>query len=589
MSARFRIESGSCYGRDFSTSNPVNVGLCSKFVDFLLRPNVHGSTYTVGVDLVIDHTIDSFDVTGHGFLDGDCVVMMQGTAPVGFTLSTSIAYPLNMSAITPYYVIKISNDRFQLATTRYNALAGTEITFADNGSGAIEITKLGGGAEWNLVEDFSEIITKNFNPADVNVAGNIITIVAHGLPDHCQVVFSTSGSLPGNIVAGTTYWIKRIDADTFYVFNYAGYAIYGTSCIDITSQGTGVHKVTMQERFMVFCDTVGALVNDYDTSPSGMPPKYIRIGFLENEAGCARMHSCLYWDSINHIPRGMWTGYKLPTYDAATFAYDFRGGDECIFWSSRLGSSWSRTFIDQWTGISSLVEPMTVKGIVQAPLTAGSSVVIQLDTGEAVNFTQDKYYYIYDLDGHTWIGYFKVTNVNVGADQITASNIYNNFPAGSVITPYAHRFYGNNTNGDQAWQADSYMLNSANNTLPYYSYITSASNNSQQIRTNNNNPIGTSNQVMSPKYNDSILAVANPDDELNFYGMRYLVAEFAIDYNNTTSMNRIYGKTNNYIRTKRDTMSQMLDYRVMDGKNWLDLDEDGNTYVSCFLHSESSV
>jgi len=53
-------------------------------------------------------------------------------------------------------------------------------------------------------------------------------------------------------------------------------------------------------------------------------------------------------------------------------------------------------------------------------------------------------------------------------------------------------------------------------------------------------------------------------------------------------MNRIYGKSKNWIRTYRNTMAQMLGYRTMDGKYWIDIDENA-TYVSCFLHSESAV
>jgi hypothetical protein len=283
----------------------------------------------------------------------------------------------------------------------------------------------------------------------------------------------------------------------------------------------------------------------------------------------------------------MWSGHKVASSDSATFAYDFRGGDECIYWSARLGSTWGHAFIDQWTGISSLVEPMTVKGTVQAELTAGNNVVVTLDTGEAANFTQDKYYYIYDFNGHTWINYFKVTNVNVGADEITVSNINQNFPAGSIISPYAHRFYARSLRGSVLYYISDYFMSSSENTIPYCSSLTQNNVCSQMVM---NTSWGTNLHIAAAYlYNDSILGVAKPDDELNYYGMRYLIGEYSsASYNDQVSMNRIYGKSNNYIRTYRNVMAQMLDYRIMDGKNWIDISDD-TTYVSCFMHSESAV
>lgn len=588
MSAKFRIESGSCYGRDFSTTDPVNVGMCSKFVDFLLRPNSSGASQVI---TTIDHTIDAFNLVGHGYDTGDIVVLMGGTLPAGFTLTTSIAHPLNMSSITPYYLIKVNNDRFRLASTRFNAFAGTYVTFSDNGSGTITVTKLGGGAQWNMVEDFSAEITKTFNPSDVNVAGNVITITDHGFPQHCKVVFSTTGGLPANITAGTPYWIYRIDKDSFYVHYDVGYAVKNINRVDIGSQGTGVHTIQQTERFMVFCDTVGAAVNDYDSSPSGMPPKFIRIGFLDSEPGFVRMHGMLWWDSSTHTPRGIWAGYKVATSDSATFAYDFRGGDECIYWSARLGSTWGHAFIDQWTGISSLLEPATTIGTVKTAATAGSNVVIDLNDGEAVLFSKDKFYYIYDFDGHTWVNYFKIVEDPIttpGSNSIKVSNINQNFPVGSVITPYAHRFYAHTLRGSNLYYSGDYFLSSFENTIPYCS-----STNQDLVTPQQANPSSWGVNIhlaAALLWNDSILGVAIPDDELNYYGMRYLLGEYySCAYTDRASMNRIYGKSNNWIRTYRNVMAQMLDYRIMGAKNWLMIDDAPASYVGCFMHSESTV
>lgn len=452
------------------------------------------------------------------------------------------------------------------------------------------------GAGWTLLDDFSDIAAKTFATTDVDIATEIITITGHGFPQFCQVTFSSTDTLPAGLVAGTSYWINRIDAGTIYVYDNIYNCTVGsaTGRVNLTSAGTGTHTMTTAEYFVILCDTASPTVNDYNTGPSGLPPKYIRVGYLSTESGYVRMQGILHWNSTTKTPYGFWFGQRLETYDSAAFAYDFRGGDECMFWASKLGSSWCRMFIDEWTGISSLVESTTTIGIVQSGVTAGSSVVLQLDSGESANFTKGKYYYIYDFVNHCWVNYAECTDTaetagtSLSADQITLSVLYEDFPSGAVVCSYAHRFNGYGGGSVSLFTNPGPWINTGVDSIPYCS-------SKLEGRVTNDYGLNYSGgcQLMlisSGVYNDEILSVGDPDDVLDYYATRYLIREVAAANANvdTASMNRIYGKSKNWIRTYRNTMAQMLGYRTMDGKYWIDIDENA-TYVSCFLHSESAV
>lgn len=79
----------------------------------------------------------------------------------------------------------------------------------------------------------------------VVIAADTLTVASNvdrwttGLP----VVFTTSGSAPGGLVAATTYYVIRVDAVTVKLASTLANAIAGTA-INITSQGTGTHTLT---------------------------------------------------------------------------------------------------------------------------------------------------------------------------------------------------------------------------------------------------------------------------------------------------------------------------------------------------------
>lgn len=82
---------------------------------------------------------------------------------------------------------------------------------------------------------------EDFDPTDVNITTNIITIVGHVLTNDSQVTFATTGGLPGGLSGGTYYYVVNAATNTFQVA-----ATVGGSAIDLTTQGTGVHTVRIE-------------------------------------------------------------------------------------------------------------------------------------------------------------------------------------------------------------------------------------------------------------------------------------------------------------------------------------------------------
>lgn len=69
---------------------------------------------------------DTLTITAHGLSTGDGPVQV----------STSAAdLPSGLTALTDYWVIKVDADTLQLATSEANALAGTAVALADDGTG----------------------------------------------------------------------------------------------------------------------------------------------------------------------------------------------------------------------------------------------------------------------------------------------------------------------------------------------------------------------------------------------------------------------------------------------------------------------
>lgn len=79
---------------------------------------------------------------------------------------------------------------------------------------------------------------QTFPSTAVDVTANTITKAAHGFLTGLAVTLTTTGGLPAGLATSTTYYVIKIDADTFKLASNLANALAGTA-IDITTQGTG--------------------------------------------------------------------------------------------------------------------------------------------------------------------------------------------------------------------------------------------------------------------------------------------------------------------------------------------------------------
>lgn len=562
-------------------------GYLARLLSFATRPNAHGATKTVES---VSAANDTLTITGHGYVAGQSVALTVtggGAAPAGLTASVSLSFPLSRSNFTEYFVIVASVDTIKLATTHYNALAGNAIDLTSAGTATIQITALGGGAGWYLHDDFSRMSAKTFATTDVNTSTETITVTAHGFSRGHKISFSSSGTVPAGLTAGTAYFVIIVDANNFKVATSEVNAWAGTA-INITSQGSGTHTVSVAEHFVVITDTLNPVVNAYNSSPAGCAPKFLKLGYHISDSGYVRQQCMLWWDKTTHMVRQYVSGHRMATYDSALFAYMFIGGDEFLFQSALLGSSWERMYIDTFIGLSSKLEPITKVGVLQSAITAGSDVVLTLAPGETANFTVDKFYYLYDFSTGSSVNYVKVKSINAGANQITIYTCSKNFEIGAVICSYAHRYY---TFGAGAYSRPSYSHMEFISTInwgaciPYVSCYTNPTWGSFQHADTIYQYCAFIDYTMN---NDAYLGIGDPDDEGYYDCMRFIIGEYNSFANNQTEQNRIYGKSSNTFKTARGTMGWMTNTRTLLGIEYLNYDNGSSAYTALIKYSESA-
>ena len=120
-------------------------------------------------------------------------------------ITTSVTVPLGADPDTDYYVYDLSDDTFNLATTKALAKAGTpDVTFTSTGLGN------------------HTVCINEFKDTD------------HGFVEGERVQITTTGTLPTGMSLSTDYWIDYIDKDTFNIKSTYGIA----TPIEWTDTGT---------------------------------------------------------------------------------------------------------------------------------------------------------------------------------------------------------------------------------------------------------------------------------------------------------------------------------------------------------------
>lgn len=99
---------------------------------------------------------------------------------------------------------------------------------------------------WLQMHDYLHYYsTYNFATTDVSTSADTITIASSGYVTGFAVVITSSGTTPGGITSGNTYYV-RVSGSTLTLYDTSAHASAGgaTGKIDITSTGSGVHTIT---------------------------------------------------------------------------------------------------------------------------------------------------------------------------------------------------------------------------------------------------------------------------------------------------------------------------------------------------------
>ena len=123
--------------------------------------------------------------------------------------------------------------------------------------------------DWDKVTDSTVKVKNALDPqiiitCTVATASNTITALGHRLDDDDTVEFKTSNTLPAGLSLNTTYYVigSNIDAGTFKVSTSSG-----GSAVNITSNGTGTHKVQASSRFFGSKVIISGLDTDGSFAP----------------------------------------------------------------------------------------------------------------------------------------------------------------------------------------------------------------------------------------------------------------------------------------------------------------------------------
>lgn len=150
----------------------------------------------------------------HGLADGTTVF-----------LTTSSALPTGLTAGMRYYVVRSTSGSFQLSTTQ----DGLPVATTTAGSGTHTATA--------QVHQLFESLTGTSSVVTLAVASpGSVPWTGHGLDVATPVIFTTTGTLPTGLTAGTTYYVV---SPTENAFNVA--ATVGGSAINFTGSPSGTH------------------------------------------------------------------------------------------------------------------------------------------------------------------------------------------------------------------------------------------------------------------------------------------------------------------------------------------------------------
>lgn len=180
-------------------------GLCVSVESDIRQPTFVGS-----ITFTADNTTDLLTSAGHSLSTGDKVQLSStGTLPAG------------LSSATDYFVRFVSSSTLKLATTLPNANNNITIDFTDDGTGTHTLT----------AQDY------------IVPSTDIIGFKNNGVEVGSVVRWTTTGTLPTGITAGTDYFTIPVGTETIKIATSYANAVANIP-LDLTDRGTGVHTLT---------------------------------------------------------------------------------------------------------------------------------------------------------------------------------------------------------------------------------------------------------------------------------------------------------------------------------------------------------
>jgi hypothetical protein len=238
-------------------------------------------TYTFNPMNSIDLNYSIINQTNHQYYTGAPIVYETAGTQIGGLVSG-----------TTYYVIRISQDWFQLAETRDNAEIGREIVLTSLGSGSVHsitsanvAAEFPGGGTVSLTPGTNTIsgIGTNFpnlykigdvfkvyvpdtrlnnsefiaQSSGINTTTNVFTTTdTHTFETGLAVKLTSDGTFPGGLTAGQIYYVRVLSTTTFTLHPNPEDASANSNIVDVTSTGSGNLTVNPQYPGTVFSSKI---------------------------------------------------------------------------------------------------------------------------------------------------------------------------------------------------------------------------------------------------------------------------------------------------------------------------------------------
>lgn len=460
-----------------------------------------------------------------------------------------------------------------------------------------------GGAGWYLIDDLSSDSAApwySFLPAAVDTVNDCINISTHGFHTGQTVNFSTTGTfftsspqIPSGPPTYSLSYVIVLDANRIRMATTYLNAINGTY-VDILAAGSGYIGYIYGWPKRCYCNVPSPALNEVHKF------LWVERGNANNSGGggTGNFNYCflrfpLWWNVSTHRAYGIYSGclYTVTINDSAWHSYSFRGNTNSLFIACThgyplpgTGVGWYSVRTGDWEASTDFVEDPSKTGTLISGATAGNNVVLSLGSGQAANFTIGNRYFLYDFGGHTWLNYVGIVARDLGADTITVDTIFRNFPSGSVIAAYPHRFHvttGNVTqyqySGDHNWTETPNITQ-----IPYMS---------SPIEAYNMHPQSGMIYTQAALDCKSIILTSTTSTGANtyYYCQRPILVEYINASSVLTDMNRIYGTLQDVYLTYGSGISSYVDKRIIGGIDYKALTNSAPSGLTFLVRDSTSA